>query len=405
MKTYKPFIFFATINFAFYLTITFNSYITVFLQYIGFDERQVGLVSAFTALVGMVSVPAWGLLSDKLRNTQGIITICLIAGGILFTFIPAVSGFSWFGVSVLFIFVPLVMFFRQPVMPLVDHWSIKNAQAQRLNYGAIRAFGALGFSIMALILGYITPRTEMTFLFYLNAILIVPVLLLLFLSRRIAPEALTENMKRKPLAFKDMQFSLFFKNYYLVTYVIFTIFQRIPFQGTMVFFPFLIYAVGGDITQLGLILGIRAAVEIPVMLLLKPLRARFPLYVLIIVATVFNIIELILYSFVTDFFWLVIISVLHGMTNGLMIPAKSSYIFSLAPEQLKATSQTVLSSTNAVAGIAGSLLGGWLIYLVGIRQFYLITGLVTGIFLILFALSFVFGEKVLGIKRPGLSLE
>ncbi|MCL2189043.1 MAG: MFS transporter [Defluviitaleaceae bacterium] len=403
MRNCKPFFFFAALNFAFYLTVTFNPYITVYLQFIGFDERQIGLAAAFTAMVGMISVPLWGMASDKFRSIKGIIVLGLVLGGVFFMLIPLLGEVYIFNVAILFIFIPFVMFFRQPVMPLVDNWSIKSAREQGLNYGAIRAFGALGFAIMAFLLGYFAPRMEITSLFCINILFILPALILLLFARKMAAEKV-EAEKRKPLTFKEMQFGQFFKNYHLVTYIIFTVFQRIPFQGTMLFFPFLIYAVGGDITQLGIILGVRAAAEIPVMLLLKPLRARFPLYILIIFATVLNITEIMLYAFVNDFFWLIVISVLHGVTNGIMIPAKASYIFSLAPEQLKATSQTVLASTNAIAGIVGSLAGGWLIFLVGIRNFYLITGLITAIFLILFALSFVFGEKVLKLKRPGLSL-
>ena len=101
---------------------------------------------------------------------------------------------------------------------------------------------------------------------------------------------------------------------------------------------------------------------------------------------------------------IVLVSVLHGIGNGFMLPTSISYVFSLAPDNLKATSQTFLASTNSIAGVLGGVLGGALITLMGIKQFYLVIGLSMLVILVLYLLSFPFGEKVLGIKRPGLSL-
>ena len=87
-----------------------------------------------------------------------------------------------------------------------------------------------------------------------------------------------------------------------------------------------------------------------------------------------------------------------------MLPTSISYVFFLAPDNLKTTSQTLLASTNSIAGVLGEFSGGALITLLGIKQFYLVIGLSMLVILVLYLLSFPFGEKVLGIKRPGLSL-
>ena len=392
---------YASINFAFYITMTFGGYVTVFLQYIGFTAQDVGRVTAINSGVGIFSSPFWGMLSDKLRSIKKVITFALTIGALLFVMIPWVSGLSVFGISVLFAIIPVSMFFRMPVMSLIDNWMLRNARAEGLNYGALRAYGALSFALAAFALGFIVPRIGVQFVFYISLIFTIPAFLLLFFVRDNTNE---QTEKKKSLTFKEMQIGQLFKNYYLMSYIMFSVFQRIPFQSSMIFLPFLIYAVGGDIAQVGIIMGIRAAVEIPVMMLLKPLRQKFPLYVLIIVATMFYMTQFILYSFISTFSMVVVLSVLHGIGNGLMIPAGSSYVFSLAPEQLKATAQTVLASVSAIAGIVGGLLGGWLIMRLDIMQFFLVIGIMLALAVGLFILSFFIGEKILGIKRPGLSL-
>ena len=392
---------YAAINFTFFITMTFGGYVTVFLQSIGFNAQQVGMMTALNSGVGIFASPFWGMLSDKIRSVKKVAIFALTVGALTFALIPFASRLSVGGVSLLFALIPITMFFRNPVMSLIDNWMLRNAREEKLNYGALRAYGALSFALAALALGYIIPMTGVEFIFGINIIFALPAIFLLVFVRGSADG---QGTGKKSLTLKEMQIGQLFKNYHLVTYIFFTVFQRIPFQSSMIFLPFLIDEVGGNIAQLGLIMGIRALVEIPMMLLLKPLRHRFPLYVLIIAATSFFIFEAVLYSTAHSFTMIIVISVFHGIGNGLMIPSGSSYIFSLAPEHLKATTQTILASTTAVAGILGGLVGGFLIMRIGIQQFYLILGIMLSVALVLFILSFMIGEKVLGIKRPGLSL-
>ena len=391
---------YAAINFAFFITLTFGGYVTVFLQTIGFNAQQVGLMSALNAGVGIFSSPFWGMLSDKLRSLKKVILIALAAGAVFFVMIPLSRGFYIAGISLLFIIIPIAMFFRNPVMPLLDNWMLRNSRNEKLNYGAIRAFGSVSFAMGALTLGFIIPRTGVDYIFFASAIITIPAFLLIYFIRGSADEQSTQ----KKLSFKEMQIGQIFKNYHLVTYIFFTIFQRIPFHSSMMFLPFLIADVGGNVAQMGIIMGLRALAEIPFMLLLKPLRQKVPLYIMIIAATTFFIVECFLYSVVNNFTVIIIVSVLHGFGNGFLIPAGSSYVFSLAPEHLKATTQTVLASMNAIAGIVGGLVGGLLIVLLDIQQFYFIIGTMLTVALALFILSFIVGEKLLGIKKPGLSL-
>ena len=396
---------YAAINFAFYISMSLSGYVTVFLQSIGFDARQVGVVTSLNSGVGVLSSPFWGMLSDKIRSLKKVITITLIIGAVLFALIPISSKLKIGAVAFLFILIPISMFFRSPTMTLIENWMLRNSARERLNYGALRAFGSLSYAIASLALGYILPKTGVEFTFYANAIFVFPALLLLLIVKGSADADAGAGASRAKSrqTFKEMEFGRLLKNYYLVSYIIYSVFQRIPWQCSMIFLPFLVAETGGNTAQMGIIMGLRAFVEIPMMLLLRPLRNRIPLYYIIIAASSFFMLECIMYSFANSFAVIIAISVLHGLGNGLMLPTSSSYVFSLTPDNLKATSQTALASMSAISGILAGLLGGYFIILLGIKQFYLIIGIMIMVALILFILSFIFGEKILGIKRPGLS--
>ena len=396
----KQFINYAAINFLFYITQSLGGYVTVFLQSIGFNAQQVGVITALNSGVGIFSSPFLGMLSDKIRSVRKVILFALICGASLFVLIPLSSKYDINGLSLLFILIPIATFFRMPVMSLTDNWMLRNSTAEKLNYGALRSFGAFSFASASLALGYILPITGIDFTFYAYAILTVPAIIMI---RYVKSGADEQNTNKKALTFKEMQVGQIFKNFYLVSHILFSVFQRIPFQCSMIFLPFLINEIGGDTAQIGIVMGVRAFVEIPMMLLLKPLRQKIPLYYLVIAASFFYMVESILYSYANSFSNIVLVSILHGFGNGLNLTAGTSYVFSLAPDHLKATAQTVLGSMSSIAGILGGLSGGVLITIFGIQKFYFVIGIMIMIALVLYILSFFIGEKVLGIKRPGLS--
>ncbi len=72
-----------------------------------------------------------------------------------------------------------------------------------------------------------------------------------------------------------------------------------------------------------------------------------------------------------------------------MLGSSSNYIYSMAPDHLKATSQSISAAVSSVAGIAGNLVGGILIDALGVSRFYTMVGLM--IFMAIAAYSLLYG--------------
>ena len=68
--------------------------------------------------------------------------------------------------------------------------------------------------------------------------------------------------------------------------------------------------------------------------------------------------------------------------------------------ELSASAQTFLGMSMSMGAICASLLGGILIEITGVTGYYTLTSIVTLVGVVLFGLSFAFGEKVLKIPRP-----
>ena len=79
LKSKHPYLF--TLSFMEFIgygtSIAALGYLTVFLQEVGLDAAQVGMVTAINSVVGMVASPFWGIVSDKMRSMRKTLLICM----------------------------------------------------------------------------------------------------------------------------------------------------------------------------------------------------------------------------------------------------------------------------------------------------------------------------------------
>ena len=47
------------------------TYQTVFLQEVGFTSSQIGMMVAIGSVCGLVTMPLWGVISDRLHSARG----------------------------------------------------------------------------------------------------------------------------------------------------------------------------------------------------------------------------------------------------------------------------------------------------------------------------------------------
>ena len=394
---------FASMSWTYWFASCFCSYLTIFLQSIGWKTSDVGIINSLNSAVGVVSTPFWGTLSDKIRSIKKIVLILIITSALTYAMIPWVD-YKFAGISLLFIIIPVSNFFRVPLMSLIDNWTVRACNKHGLHFGAIRSFGSFSFGVIGLILGYVVTRmnkdggntgTKMTFLgyaFFSIALLLV----VLWIKDDV------QGASKKKQKFSEMQFSRLFKNYYYMTYLVYAMIIQIPLACVYSFQPYLMADIGVNTGTIGYITGFKAFIEIPMLLLMDRVRNKCPLYVLLFGAGALYMLEAFFYSVSGSFTHLLLIGILQGLGGGLHIAAGSNYVATLAPENLKATAQTLNGSMVSLAGIAGNLIGGFVIEAVGIRSFYRGCGFVILVGLLLFIFSFPFGEKVLHLKRPAI---
>jgi PPP family 3-phenylpropionic acid transporter len=381
----------SSVSFLFYFALATGNYLTIFLQKNGFSPSQVGIINGINFAVSICATPLWGVMADKVRSNRKIIVFCMGVASILWALVPASSRVAVGPLFLMHLIIPLCSFFRLPAQSLMDAFNVQSCAREGVAYGNVRLWGSISFAIMSISLSAILPWTGVEVSFYMYGIAYLP--LLFILSRMKDPN--NGAAARKSIPFREMQFSRLFKEYYFITYMVFAIFMHMPINTSMAFLPYLVDMVGGDTAQFGLITGYKALLEVPMLLLMKPLRRRFPLPVAVILAGLLFTIEFSLYSYVNSLLQILAIQTLHGLAGGLIIGASTNYVYTMAPVGLNSTAHTVNGAMNSIAAIIGNMLGGFLITVIGIRRFYSVSAGIVTCAIIYFIITLMIGTKLL----------
>lgn len=375
-------------EFLFWFSMAAAGYLTVFLQSMGMSATNCSIVNAVCAAVGIVATPFWGTISDKIRSVRVVFLACLLIGSLLWALVPSASSVMVGPVMLSILVVVVANFFRAPIASLMDNWVVQASYRERLNYGSVRSWGSFSFAIMGISLSFILPRFggDVSSTFYLSLVTAIPLFILCYRVK-------DDVQKRKAIPLREMHIGRLLENNRFILFLIFVALLQISTSTALNLLPFLVSSVHGDPSKMGLITGYRALLEIPMLLLLKPLRKKVPLYWMLIGCTVLYAVECSLYSVVDAFWQIVLISTFHGLGGGLYIASASNYVYTLAPDDLKATAQTLFGAVVSVAGIFGNFFGGMLMDAIGVTNFYLTAGVMSFISGVLYASSFFLGKK------------
>lgn len=72
---------------------------------------------------------------------------------------------------------------------------------------------------------------------------------------------------------------------------------------------------------------------------------------------------------------IIILQGLEGIAYGFFLSVSSQRVFELAPQEIGATAQSLMTSFVFIANIAASLLGGYVVGWFGARKLYLFTAI------------------------------
>lgn len=372
----------------FYAAWVFTCYSTVYLQSLGFTASTIGSIVAVNSAVGIFTAMFWGMLSDKINSIKKVLMIVITGLIVTYTLTPLLPTQASFTVPLFFVYYSLINAFKASSPILLDNMAIRTNVKFGLNYGFSRSLGSITFAVVSLLAVPFISKFGISSIFFAYGALALPVLVVLYFSYDPVVH-FEKSVKKQKISLKPL-----LKNYYYVSFLIFACLFTTATSAEFSFLSYFMAEIGIDPNKLGTFLACRAICEIPLLFSIVKLRKRIKLKYLVIFAVLFMGLEgICLGFFAKNLVSMLFCGAIFGLGNGVFIGSATTYLFKLAPNNLKASAQSIYASIVAVAGIIGNLVGGNLFELLGARTFYKTLGTTMLVAGVIFAVSLLLNKK------------
>lgn len=334
-------------NFFYYsLSSIVVSFFPVYFSFKGFNTSQIGVLLGVGTFISILAPPFWGFLADRYNTTKNILLLTL-TGALLIGYILFQSNLFW---VLLFVFV-VFNWFMSPIGPLSDSLTFRITAEANQSFGSIRLFGSIGFALTALLSGWILDRfgfgiTRNVFLFYGIIALLGSVFLK---DTTVSSKKITLNGLRR-----------LFQHHDYVRFLVLVLVLSIPHRINDGFLGVYVQSLGGSTQLVGLSWFFATLSEAIFMgLSFRYLKDEKEL-VLIATASFLYCVRWAFTALLGSAVGVAYLQLFHGLTFAVYYLAAFHYVDKIIPEEWKATGQTIFAAVFfGLAGMIGSILGGW----------------------------------------------
>ncbi|WP_256761133.1 MFS transporter [Cohnella sp. WQ 127256] len=353
----------------------FISFLPIYSAKVGISGTQIGLILGMGSLISIVAQPLWGMVSDKTRTIKKVLLILLLTSMLVGTLL-----FQATQIWSLVVLVALMNVFYLPTDPLVESLNFQTTQREKVDYGSVRMFGALGYACVSLTAGYALKLWGMNSLSWI--FLGVGGVALLFAIGLSDVKASTNRPSLHHL--KD-----FFLQSHTWIFFLLVLIVAIPHKMNDTFIGLYMDQLGGDVRLTGMSWFVMTITETVMFAISSRIIKPGKEAIWMTVAAGLYAVRFLLSSIIGTPYGLVGLQVFQGVTFVLFFVGAMQYLYRIVPDQWKSTGQTVLTATFfGVSGIIGSTFGGWLMDEYGGALLYrgmglfALLGLLLGIYLV-----------------------
>ncbi len=344
-------------QFTVYLSTAVTSvYFAVWLANRGITPDEIGLINALPVLVMLLINLFVGRLADRASDwRQAIIVLALIAGampiGLFF-----VSGF-W-GILLVWMICIVPAF---SLTPIVDAASLRMAQRNGTDFGAIRAWATVGYLVSTAVSGPILAAFgDQAFLPLFLAASVTRALLSLQLPRFRAPPVAAEPA---PLVAKASLRPVL-KPWFVLTVI--GVGMHMSIHGVLAAFGSLLWVRQGISPEyIGPLITVMAAAEALMMFVWKRLNLRISARHMIIIAASVGAFRWGVMAFEPSLAILFGLQLLHGITYAIGYFGGMQFIANWTGEEIAAEAQGFLFVIQQAMGVVSLVAFGWCVTLFG----------------------------------------
>ena len=334
-------------------------FFNVYLIQSGLSSLQIGVLASMRPVAMLLSQPLWGVAADLWGRRRTLLLGMLLAALLLLGYTLG-RTFQFFILWTL-----LYSLLSNPVGALIDSLVLDHIEGRAdLSYGRLRMWGAIGWGIMASLVGYaITGReTRLIFIFGAATMLVGWLVALRGTRAHTGGGALRRDWSGLGALLRNRRL--------LVFLALITLLQT-GAASIFTFFPVYMDELGATSRMLGLAYTLQGLGELPFYFgaaaIMRRIGARRTLVfaILVFAARVF------LYAAISRPALAMLVELSHGLSFALFLVASIDYVNSIVPSTWRATGQSLFWTAYFGAGsILGNAWAGFLTDRIGVRQMF-----------------------------------
>lgn len=337
-----------------------TAYMTYFLTEKGLTDYSAGIVIAASFLASTILSPLFGRIADKSNflKPKTIIILFMIIQVIVSIILMTIN--NKYTIAVSYFFLALNINIVIPIAYAIT-FKYKNYNIE-INFGVARGFGSLFYGLTSFALGYLSDMYSCDVIPIASIILSVATLIISF--RLLPVEKIFElkEIKKPHLHFSCKSIMGFIKKYpYFLSILVGITFLMTFHTIISMYMIRIVEKVGCNTNDLGLVIGIAAISEIPIMFLYARLRKHFKDTTLLIVSGFSFVIKAGLLCVAQDIILIYIAQLFQMTSYGLMANARVYFASEVVEKKDMVTGQTLTCVCDTISSILGSYIGGFLI--------------------------------------------
>ncbi len=357
----------ATIGAAYYgffwpMVAIYAPYVNVYLLELGFRGTQIGVLAAVFPLFALVVAPTLSALADRRGWRLRLLQISLVGWAAVLLVYPFLTSFTAF---LLLVIVESTM--RSPSLPIADGVIARMATRHRLNFGDMRLWGSFGFAAVSILSGIVWQQVGYRVMFLAAAVAMLPAL---FVARKLEEGELAVTNGRRSILFlaQDKGLVILYVSAFLLGMAMFS---------TFIFGGVFISQLGGSETHIGLLFGLSALAEVPIMRRSGAIVQRLQGPQTLLLAMFILAISLLGFALAWSPTVLIIAGTIKGAGYGLLFVVMVQLLNERAPEGWSSTAQSVFQA--AFLGLAPLLTSALNGYIYDVWGADLLFGLMTAV--------------------------
>lgn len=330
----------------------------------GLDTGQIGIINALPVFVMLVLNMLVGRIADRASDWRQVIVLGSLLGAIITVGLFFVHDF-W-GILIVWTLASIPF---TAIGPVIDAATMRMTRRNGTDYGAIRAWGTVGYMVAIYVTGQIvTLFSGAVFLPFFVALALLRGLLSLGLPNFRAPKEertlaakgasrLGEVMKPwflLPLVGWSMVFG---------THLILNAFQGLLWKEQ-----------GLSELTIGLLIALGAASEAGMMFAFKRFSGRYPARLLILASAIVSVVRWIAMGLSPDVPWLVLLQLLHSVTFALGFMGCVHFIANWTSEDIAAEAQSFFQVLQQGFSVIALVVFGWLVGVMGAQAYFAAAG-------------------------------